>query len=195
MLGKGEDSLLDIVVPLQEIPLEEDNVHPVSGDVEISFGYLESGDENLGCKVKAQNPMVVVLVTCFKWADLGLGKVVVPCDCVVQRSALLPPPPRVVSGGDSDAVRSSADILKAIIRLLYVITEWKRVACASARWSAVKATDMDYFVFRVLQNPNFDDVPDFTALSGFDRCELVKIDNREFAATLSSWPIVLGPYH
>jgi len=49
---------------------------------------------------KAQNPMVTQFMLRFKWADLGLRKVIVPRDCVVQRGALFRPTPRVAFGGD-----------------------------------------------------------------------------------------------
>jgi len=46
--------LLDILVPLQKIPLEEDYVFPICRDVEASFQSFKSGNEilvrEMGCK-------------------------------------------------------------------------------------------------------------------------------------------------
>jgi len=80
--------------------LEEDYIYPVCGDVEASLRSFKSGDEVLSRESKAQNSIVIQFMFRLKWADLGLRKVIVPRDCIVERGALFPPMPRVAFGGD-----------------------------------------------------------------------------------------------
>ena len=91
--------MLDILVPLQKIPLEEDYVYPIYRDVEASFQSFKSGNEILVREIETQDPMVIPFMFRLKRADLRLRKLIVLRDCVVERGALFPPTPRVASGG------------------------------------------------------------------------------------------------
>jgi len=90
--------------------LEEDYVYPICRDVETSFQSFKSGDEILGRESEAQNPMVIQFMFRLKRTDLGLRKVIVPRDCVVEQGALFPPTPGVASGGDYIDSRVLAEI-------------------------------------------------------------------------------------
>ena len=87
---EGRYSLPDIAVPLQKIPLEENNAYPVTRNIEDSFRHLKSG--NVICKLEseAQDPMVVAFVSRFERADLRVGEVIIPGDFVVECALCFP---------------------------------------------------------------------------------------------------------
>jgi len=62
---------LDILVPLQKIPLEQDYVYPIRKDVEASFQSFKSGYEILDWESEAQNPMVIEFMFRFKVQTWG----------------------------------------------------------------------------------------------------------------------------
>ena len=59
-------------MPLQKVPMKENNVYLVARNVKVSFARLEGGDEIFNRKIKAQDPMIVTLVSRFKWADFSM---------------------------------------------------------------------------------------------------------------------------
>ena len=73
--------------------MKEDYVDSVCGNVETSLWNFKRCDEVLARKGEAQDPMIILFVFRLEGTYLRLRERVVPCDCVVQRGALLPPTP------------------------------------------------------------------------------------------------------
>jgi len=62
------------------------------------FGCLEGGNKIFNQGSKAQDPMVVALMSRLKWADLMTKEVIIPGDCIVERGSLFPPKEVIIPG-------------------------------------------------------------------------------------------------
>ena len=63
--------------------MEEDHIHPIRGNVEVSFWDLVRRSKICKREFKAQDPMLVLFVAGHHVANLGPSQMIVPGDCIV----------------------------------------------------------------------------------------------------------------
>jgi len=97
----------------------------------------------LDWECKTEDTLVVIFVSCFERAYLGVSEMIIPSYAVVKRCSLCPSGQSVMCGWDKGAARIFAEGAQALVGSAHVVSKWERVSQTSPRWSTVEVTDED----------------------------------------------------